>query len=856
MTGGDTEAVGKVAFSREELSGKMTLATANTNPSEINFSLGFGSRSRFAENRLSAPLNTLRDEPFAFTGRMKQREEIETSLEIHKSVYNTVSLKGISGIGKTALAIMASRKLSHQYKSAQLWIDMYGKSDKPRRARDVMKDVIGRFYEIDVNIDDDKLSEIYRKILRDNEILLVFDDVRDALQVSPLIPPRPSASIITSRQAIKISGVKPMRIKELSLEDSVELLRTALVDGPSSFGEELEELARACLCHPHALVIAYLQAMHGEEDSLIDLANRIEEDPSTLTVGNNLEYDLLGNIGQSIELLRKQDQALFVKWIKIVDIGREFDAGAASKKWLGISVGQVRRELNTLDDLGLVEKLGALYTVHPFIRSCVKTSLMQTDEMTTSESESARANLKVGSDMTSVPNNLIAVGAGAVRIGGRVAASQIATHVERRLPEAHRRHDARFGTNRVKFVQDGAITVVGDVEGTTISTNVVIVQNSTNLEEAASVEFPQLSETVDLILRIEYSGSEVLRFDALDKNRRRDGPYWRHITKGENFASKLSELASKSGSEEGQAAANLRAIGMDIADCFPNELVGGPDSLLGGLMKTRGLIPSILILTDEAYVPWELAFLESANARPNGRAFLGQVAKVGRWPINQQNSGPRAALTIGDIHCFAAKSYARTASRKDLPHAVAEQNFLIANFDAIPHDAIESEFGKWLGSGQPNVEMLHIAVHGYSDPNANEQTLILGDGYGLTPEELVGIGSNGVPRNYSFVFINACQAGTGGQTLGQVAGFPGTLARRGAGGVVAPIWEVEDSEACEFAKNFYDKTLKDELGVGAALRSLRNDSSQLGIITRLAYVFFGHPLLKFKQGQSGTIDVE
>jgi CHAT domain-containing protein len=70
------------------------------------------------------------------------------------------------------------------------------------------------------------------------------------------------------------------------------------------------------------------------------------------------------------------------------------------------------------------------------------------------------------------------------------------------------------------------------------------------------------------------------------------------------------------------------------------------------------------------------------------------------------------------------------------------------------------------------------------------------------------------------------------------------LARRGAGAVIAPLWEVDDREACEFAKGFYKKALSEEMGVGAALRSLREDFARSGSITSLAYVFFGHPLLK------------
>jgi len=54
--------------------------------------------------------------------------------------------------------------------------------------------------------------------------------------------------------------------------------------------------------------------------------------------------------------------------------------------------------------------------------------------------------------------------------------------------------------------------------------------------------------------------------------------------------------------------------------------------------------------------------------------------------------------------------------------------------------------------------------------------------------------------------------------------------------VIAPLWEVNDAEACELTKNFFTKILNDEMDVGGALRSLRQDAGRPGI-TRFAYIF-------------------
>jgi len=54
---------------------------------------------------------------------------------------------------------------------------------------------------------------------------------------------------------------------------------------------------------------------------------------------------------------------------------------------------------------------------------------------------------------------------------------------------------------------------------------------------------------------------------------------------------------------EGQRAARLRAIGLEIADLIPKELIEGPHAVLGAALTKKGASPSLLILTDEAFIP-------------------------------------------------------------------------------------------------------------------------------------------------------------------------------------------------------------------------------------------------------------
>jgi CHAT domain-containing protein len=253
---------------------------------------------------------------------------------------------------------------------------------------------------------------------------------------------------------------------------------------------------------------------------------------------------------------------------------------------------------------------------------------------------------------------------------------------------------------------------------------------------------------------------------------------------------------------------------------------------------------SARVRTDEAYIPWELALIPTQRAPSGQRRHLGEIAEVGRWPINDRQEIPRAKLNVSNLHAFAAESYSGAGNQRDLLEALNERKFLVETFQAIPHPATRPAIDEWLRSTQTSDETVHMALQGYSDPRASDQGLILGDGEILTPNLLLGVQAGGSPRGYSLVFLNACQSGTGGESLGQVAGFPGTLARNGTGAVIAPLWEVDDREARDFAEKFYEKTLNDRMQVGNVLKRLRQRLPDERSIARLAYIFYGHPLLQ------------
>ena len=69
-----------------------------------------------------------------------------------------------------------------------------------------------------------------------------------------------------------------------------------------------------------------------------------------------------------------------------------------------------------------------------------------------------------------------------------------------------------------------------------------------------------------------------------------------------------------------------------------------------------------------------------------------------------------------------------------------------------------------------------------------------------------GHGNFGSLDDGPFVFLNACQVGADKRVLADNGGFASTLLQIGATAVVAPLWNVNDVTAADFARDFYAAT--------------------------------------------------
>jgi hypothetical protein len=309
----------------------------------------------------------------------------------------------------------------------------------------------------------------------------------------------------------------------------------------------------------------------------------------------------------------------------------------------------------------------------------------------------------------------------------------------------------------------------------------------------------------------------------------------------------------------------MKGLGKQIGEAIPDEFWDA----LREVNRHSFSRPKVLILTEEPYVPWELALMPEPRLDSGVPGFLAAQAVVGRWLIGSGDMKWTAADVIRNgsqpsgTTAGSAKG-GRAKYKKSIPLMTRVENpvFITGTYSQmtrLEHAEKEAqELHKTFGGQIVNAsfkevmnclehhcgDLLHFACHGKYDPLGYEDGLAMIDNLILTPNHVAGLE---LPS--PFVFLNACQIGTGSEVLGTHGGMVRAFFAAGAAAVVAPLWSVRDTISSEIADRFYREVVAGE-SPAEILRRVRcefhkdeQDGSEPSP-TLLAYLFFGHPNYK------------
>ncbi|RKS78921.1 helix-turn-helix protein [Actinomadura pelletieri DSM 43383] len=201
----------------------------------------------------------------------------------------TISIEGMAGVGKTALAVRAAHRLALRFPDGQLFVDLRGHSRKsaPADPGTVLTRLLGSLGVPEAraprHVDD--RAALYRDLLADRRVLIVLDDAAGEDQVRPLLPGGGnSQAIITGRRRLTgLDHVWTVPLDVLPAHDAVSLFtRTAgadrIADAPA---DVLTAIVERCGLLPLAVRLAALRLREHPTWTAHGLLDRLTTDRST-----------------------------------------------------------------------------------------------------------------------------------------------------------------------------------------------------------------------------------------------------------------------------------------------------------------------------------------------------------------------------------------------------------------------------------------------------------------------------------------------------------------------------------------------------------------------------------------------
>ncbi|WP_218153875.1 AfsR/SARP family transcriptional regulator [Nonomuraea pusilla] len=296
-----------------------------------------------------------------FSGRAAELEQLVG--ERHGPA--VVTIDGMAGIGKTALAVHVAHRLAARHPDGQLFIDLQAHT-AGREPVDASAALEALLRQLGVPADripvpPAERGALWRAELAGRRVLAVLDNALDADHVRPLLPGHTDTFVLVTsrRRLVGLDGARPLSVEVLAEEDAAALFERIVGERARHEPDAVREVLRLCGHLPLAIRIAAARLQHRPRWTVAYLAGRLR-DHRRLLDGVSAAFTL------SYEQLDEAEQRMF-RLLGLVP-GRDIDAcGAAALA--GIAEEEAEELLeNLLDAHMLLQLEPGRYTFHDLLR--------------------------------------------------------------------------------------------------------------------------------------------------------------------------------------------------------------------------------------------------------------------------------------------------------------------------------------------------------------------------------------------------------------------------------------------------------------------------------------------------------
>ncbi|MGC4941451.1 tetratricopeptide repeat protein [Kribbella sp. DT2] len=315
-----------------------------------------------------------------FSGRTEQLSrltELLTGGTPQAGVPTVVTIRGMAGVGKTALALQVAAAVSPRYPDGTLSVNLRGFG--PGTPLGPLQ-AIGRLLRrtgVPAEAVPDNVPEAaaaLRTRLADRRVLLLLDNARDIVQVADLLPAAAdSAVLITSRNTLTtMSANLHLQLDPLDATESADLLVD--VAGADRLADSAERIAELCGHLPLALSIAAAWLVAHPSTSADELVRRLDNEAHRLDHLGADDRDVRTSLSHSIDqlvrssLVTDHHVAEAFTLLGLTD-AEDFTPDSAAPL-LDLAAAKAGPLLERLTDLHLLESsVPGRYQFHDLVRS-------------------------------------------------------------------------------------------------------------------------------------------------------------------------------------------------------------------------------------------------------------------------------------------------------------------------------------------------------------------------------------------------------------------------------------------------------------------------------------------------------
>ncbi len=295
------------------------------------------------------------------------------------------------------------------------------------------------------------------------------------------------------------------------------------------------------------------------------------------------------------------------------------------------------------------------------------------------------------------------------------------------------------------------------------------------------------------------------------------------------FFNDVDKLPIESAADKAETARVLERKGAALYDMV------FPEGLKTLLWQVRDRIHSLIIRSEEPWIPWEMCRMSGTNDQGliEEGPFLCERYVIARWDLEETFKQP---LSLKEMALIVPQDSGlnNAQAEGDLILGLASPERKVTSIRAEPADVQAA-----MASGRYSA--FHFTGHGaMNGANPDRSEIKLERGKVFRPEDLSGRVRN-LRAGRPIVFLNACQIGAGAMGLTGLGGWAQRFVESGAGAFLGAYWSVEDDTALAFAEVFYRELINGK-PIGEAVLAARLSIRDAGDPTWLAYTLFADPL--------------